>query len=578
MGYTVPMTQNEALTILKTGANVFLTGEPGSGKTYAVNQYVEYLRSCGVEPAITASTGIAATHIGGMTIHSWSGIGINPRVNERDLDFLSQKEKLVKRLSETRVLIIDEVSMLSADVLSSVELVLRTLRHSDEPFGGLQVILVGDFFQLPPVEKRGHRGSDDLFEGAVDARTPFAFHSPVWEQLRPLVCYLSEQYRQEDEQFLSVLSALRRGEVDEDIVACLHGRCVEPEEGAVATKLFPHNANVDVINDGELGKLESASRVYEMRSRGSRARIEGLKRNCLSPEVLTLKIGAKVMFTKNSPDGKYVNGTLGEVADFSPTNGQPIVRLPSGRTLEAEPVEWAIEDGGKMLASITQLPLRLAWAITVHKSQGMSLDAAVIDLSRAFEYGQGYVALSRVRTLKGLYLLGFNRRALEVHPDVEEVDGRFRAQSDEAGGAFAGLDEHELKEMQENFIRAIGGEIGAGRKVKGKKIKVSTYDATKELVRKGLSIAEMAKERGMTEGTIIGHLEKLTADGALDAERDLAHLKPETERFLKMHAAFEKVYAREQKMPLAPARTLTGNRFTYDELRLARIFVSTADA
>ncbi len=190
------MTQAQALTILKTGGNVFLTGEPGSGKTHVTRTFISYLREHGIEPAITASTGIAATHIHGMTIHAWSGLGIKNSLNAYDLDAMSTKEYLVRRINNAKVLIIDEISMLSAQTLSMVDVVCRTLRGSPEPFGGLQVVLVGDFFQLPPISKFGDKAQ-------------FAYQSPTWKNLKLITCYLTEQHRQDDAGLLSMLSAIR---------------------------------------------------------------------------------------------------------------------------------------------------------------------------------------------------------------------------------------------------------------------------------------------------------------------------------------------------------------------------------
>ncbi|MEI6864344.1 MAG: PIF1 family DEAD/DEAH box helicase [Candidatus Adlerbacteria bacterium] len=446
------MTQDEAYDILKTGANVFLTGEPGSGKTHTINRYVAYLRSQGIEPAICASTGIAATHINGYTIHSWSGIGVKSVLTDYDLDAIAQKEKVVKRVTRSKVLIIDEISMLSAQTLDAVDLVMRTLRNSQKPFGGVQVIFVGDFFQLPPVVKVR---TEDTMEISYDLPvSPFAFRAKAWKESNLLVCYLTEQHRQEDPLFLEILSSVRRGNVSSKLKSALSARAIPVPPKGVYTKLFPHNANVDRLNDSELQNLPTMPRVYEMRSKGSLPLVDALKRNCLSPEALSLKVGAKVMFTKNDPEGDYYNGTMGHVLEFSKMSGHPIVKLLNGRVLEVDTVEWAVQDGAKKLASIEQLPLRLAWAITVHKSQGMSLDAAVIDLSQAFEYGQGYVALSRVRTLEGLYLLGFNERALEVHPEVKEQDDLFRDKAETTAIAFEQMDAKELAEMHENFIKA----------------------------------------------------------------------------------------------------------------------------
>jgi ATP-dependent DNA helicase PIF1 len=454
------MTQAEALTILKTGANVFLTGEPGSGKTHTTNEFVAYLREHNIEPSICASTGIAATHIKGMTIHSWSGIGIKDRLSAYDLDKIASNERIVKRVLHAHVLIIDEISMLSAGTFEMVEAVCRTIRRNSQPFGGLQVVLVGDFFQLPPVVKdrrpRDEESEEILFEEEVP-KTNFAYTSRAWAALNPIICYLGEQHRQEDDTFLEVLSAIRSGTHTDKERAHIEARVVRSEvlpENAV--RLFPHNADVDRINTAELSKIDGAGRSYSMKSMGPATAVETLKKGCLSPELLQLKVGAAVMFTKNSPSGSFVNGTLGVVTRYA-ENGVPVVKTLSGRHIMAEPMEWPLEEDGKVKAKIIQVPLRLAWAITVHKSQGMSLDSAVIDLSGAFEYGQGYVALSRVRTLKGLYLLGINERALEVHPEALKKDEEFRRASEAAEEIFATMPKEELQEMQERFVKSSGG-------------------------------------------------------------------------------------------------------------------------
>ena len=455
------MTQVEALAILKTGGNVFLTGEPGSGKTHLVNQYVAYLRSHGIEPAITASTGIAATHIGGLTIHSWSGIGIRRDLTKYDLDHLGQNRNVVRRVGKARVLIIDEVSMLSARTLSMIELVTRALRRREEPFGGLQVILVGDFFQLPPVDRRETRSTVSFGQDLISEQ--FAFGSRAWTALNPIVGYLSEQHRQEDAMFLDLLSAIRRNVIGESHRQLLRTRYApKPKDGI--TQLYSHNVDVDQINNAELAKLPGQSKTFEMTSHGAEKMVLALKRGCLSPEILALKVGARVMFTKNDVmRHQYSNGTLGVVTRFDKENGRSVIKTNSGKMIFAEPDDWQVEDNGRVLAQISQVPLRLAWAMTVHKSQGLSLETAHLDLSRTFEYGQGYVALSRLRTLAGLSLAGLNQRALEVHPEILAKDADFRAQSDQARVAFAKIPASELRTMQTNFLRACGDKPGAGR-------------------------------------------------------------------------------------------------------------------
>jgi len=465
--YDAPMTQDEAVAILKTGANVFLTGEPGSGKTHTVNAFVAWLRDCGIEPSVTASTGIAATHIGGMTIHSWSGIGVRNSLNDYDLDQITQNERVVKRVRYAHTLIIDEISMLSAATFGMVDRVCRAIRTGETPFGGLQVVVVGDFFQLPPIQRRepGMRQTEMSFGQDDEDVSVFACGSRAWRELNPIVCYLSEQHRQEDGAFLDILSAIRRDEVSREHKALLDTRRVEAKSVDI-THLYSHNADVDRINDIELGKIKGDSRAFLMTSTGSQGLIMALKRGCLSPETLSLKIGARVMCTKNDLMGKYVNGTIGTVKGFVKDSGCPIVETKDKKTLVIDPVEWAISDGGHVLAKIAQIPLRLAWAITVHKSQGMSLDAAHMDLSSAFEYGQGYVAISRVRTLAGLSLGGINARALEVHPEISEKDVEFRSASARAQAAFARMEAGELATLQENFVRACGGRIATKTELK----------------------------------------------------------------------------------------------------------------
>lgn len=466
------MTQSEALNILKTGANVFLTGEPGAGKTHTINNFVSYLRSCDIEPAITASTGIAATHIGGMTIHSWSGIGIRKLLDKYDLDKIASSEYINRRVSRTRVLIIDEISMLSTGMLDMVDMVCREIKQSSLPFGGMQIVLVGDFFQLPPIVKR------DFAEEKQNSLIPhvrhvgsFAYGAGAWERARPVSCYLTEQHRQDDTDFLSVLGGIRANKVLEKHLGHINERQIEADDAPEnVTKLFSHNVDVDRVNNNELGKLDEESKYFKMSGGGNDKIVEVLKKGCLSPENLELKIGAVVMCTKNNPKERFANGTLGVIIGYDEFNGYPIIKTRSGQSIVVAPMEWAVEENGKIRAQINQIPLRLAWAITVHKSQGMSLDAAVMDLSQVFEFGQGYVALSRVRRLSGLYLLGMNEHAFKVHPEILEKDIDFKKNSAEAVQVFGKLSEKDLEKMHNDFVLACGG------KVKPKKAKAGIGD------------------------------------------------------------------------------------------------------
>ncbi|MFY9270117.1 MAG: helix-turn-helix domain-containing protein [Candidatus Manganitrophaceae bacterium] len=596
------MKQSQALSILKTGANIFLTGEPGSGKTHTINEYVAYLRLLRIEPAITASTGIAATHIGGMTIHSWSGIGIKTNLDRHDLGKIASNKPIAKRVQRAKVLIIDEVSMLPPKTLSMIDAICREIKQSPEPFGGIQVVLVGDFFQLPPVgifsaSKASERGrlhpalaesTHRPMEGATRAPiideplSRFAYDSPAWERAKPIVCYLTEQYRQDDSDFLSLLSAIRRNAFGNDQLRHIETRKFERHTvPGGAPKLFSHNADVDCVNDEILAKLPGEPQVFTMSSQGLDPLAAALKKGCLSPERLSLKIGAAVMFTKNHPKEGFANGTLGRVEGFNLHDRYPIVKTRSGRRIDVAPMDWAVEENGKIRAQITQLPLRLAWAITVHKSQGMSLDEAVIDLSGVFEFGQGYVALSRVRRLSGLYLLGWNGRAFQVHPEVLEKDATFRAQSEQTAQTFGKMTGEEIAAIQKRFIHSCEGKIISENHVgirkephapqtarkDGKVRGERRWEQTLALIQSGKTISDVAKIRGRTEGTILEHLESLRALGNLSAQ-EIAHLAQGSEQVIaKIHHAFRELGTNK----LSPVFQKLGGDHSYEMLRIARL-------
>ncbi len=552
------MTQAEALTILKTGANVFLTGEPGAGKTYVLNQYIEYLKDYAISVAVTASTGIAATHIGGVTIHSWSGIGVKKKLSAQEIDILESKKYLWKRFETTKVLIIDEISMLSADQFDTLNDVCKAFKRNTKPFGGMQIVLVGDFFQLPPIS----RGEEEQ---------KFAFESNAWKESKPLMCYLKEQWRQDDGSLLSMLKAIRRGDIDEGFPELEDRLNVEFEDIIRPTRLYTHNKDVDDINLQELDKLETELASYSMIGTGKADMVEKLKESCLSPEDLYLKPGSLVMCTKNNFEAGYVNGTLGEVVEICKETGYPIIVTNSGRTITIEPTTWSVEDGEKILAKIEQVPLRLAWAITVHKSQGMSLDAVELDLSRAFEYGQGYVALSRVRTLEGLKLLGFNPQALVVHPRVLRVDEIFQRQSDQMSQYLQTKTPEELEERNKQFIIASGGSLEKVEHKAGQEF-VSTYEKTRQLLSSKTSVGDIAKERELTQETVISHIEKLLELHLISLD-ELTYLKPRTKKFKEILNTFQDYFDSTGETHLSPIKDRLDSSVSYFDIRLARLFL-----
>ena len=485
-----PMTQKEALNIMKTGVNVYLTGSAGSGKTHTLREYIQWLQEHNIPVAITASTGIAATHMGGMTIHGWAGIGVRESLTDFEIEQLQEKQYLWKRFEKTKVLIIDEVSMLHAHRLDMVERVCRMFKRNDLPFGGIQVILSGDFFQLPPVNKSESRkskverdiNSESLFvdyetgeEKEVVPESDMVIHSNAWRKMKPAICYLTEQHRQEDADFLNILNAIRDNTVTDVHTKKLKDRLHANVKHVLPTKLYTHNIDVDAINHAELETISGDTKEFVMSGTGSDVLVDILKKSCLAPEILKLKTGAEVMFIKNNYEAGYVNGTRGIVTGFD-SAGEPIVEVSdSGKRLVVSASSWEIEENGKVKARITQYPLRLAWAITIHKSQGMSLDSAEIDLSKTFTYGMGYVALSRVRTLEGVRLVGFSDKALMVDPLALSIDKELRAESEENEELFGALPKEKMQELSNDFVVRVGGTLIVERsqKVKSKKSKAS---------------------------------------------------------------------------------------------------------
>jgi ATP-dependent DNA helicase PIF1 len=513
------MTQDEALQILKTGASVFLTGEPGSGKSYVAARYVSYLRHESIAASMTASTGIAAAHIGGTTVHAWSGIGARSQITNAEMDAISKNRRVADRIKKARVLIIDEVSMLSGQTLSAVGQVCQHIRKSSAPFGGLQIVLVGDFFQLPPVIRRDERAGPGMESQDEEDNSPFAHASRAWRDLDPAICYLTEQHRQTDAEFSSLLIAIRSNQCGKADLGLLASRRIAQDSlPRSVTRLFTHNMDVDRINQAELIKLPGETKSFHMTSTGDKLLADSLKRGCLSPERLDLKRGAVVMFTKNDPEWRFVNGTLGVVQDFERDGGNPVVVTKAGHTVFARPAEWKINENDSVKAGIEQVPLRLAWAITVHKSQGMSLDAAVMDLTHAFEYGQGYVALSRVRSLSGLHLLGWNERALRVHPEALAKDADFRSASEreqerladatgraEAHEAVSARELNGEKQAQLSRAAAVDGRTGNAYK----KWTAEEDADISARYRRGESVKAIASAAGRREGGVRSRLVKL---------------------------------------------------------------------
>lgn len=488
-----------------SGESVFLTGPAGAGKTFILNQFIKLAKAEGKHVSVTATTGLAATHLGGTTIHSWSGINVYDELPHGFFENLPKGRREI--IEKTDVLIIDEVSMLHDFRLDMVDEVCRIVRKKDKPFGGIQVVLSGDFFQLPPINRGGSRMGG------------FVVNSRVWQELDPVICYLHEQHRQNDEELLDILDAMRAGELRRNHAESLLARTdVYPDDDETLTELHTMNVDVDKINEAKLNLLEGDEVSYMQTTTGSKNYVENLQRSVLAPTVLKLKKGAFVMAVKNSPDKKYVNGSLGTVIDFEPVTDYPVIEFKNGKFVTMTPDTWELRDGDKKRASITQIPLRLAWAITVHKSQGMTLDVARIDLRKAFVEGMGYVALSRVKNLRNLYLSGINQMALKVSEDAQIIDTNLRDKAARDSKRFAHLADlakkrqtEKLKPKKKEKASGWAEKIARMRETYPNAYRPWTAQQDAELKDKfinGSTVGELSKLLGRHEGSIIMRLQK----------------------------------------------------------------------
>lgn len=390
--------ENRFLGAAHGGRNVFLTGMAGTGKSTLLRKFIQ---ECARKVDVTAPTGVAALNVSGMTIHRFCGMMLGPQLGQSNEDYYGvlrrdpRKSILAgfNRVRRCEILVIDEISMLPGRQLDFIEYLFRRLRGSDEPFGGVQVIVIGDFLQLPPV-----RTSD---ESPYD----WAFQSQAWERAEFKTIILEKVRRQDEPTFVRALGNFRVGNVWGETARILQSR-IRNFPPANLTRLYTHNLQVDKWNEFQLSELPGEETVLVAEQSGPEQQREFLKKNLLTPETLRLKRGAMVMFTinRNEPGRMtplFVNGQVGTVEKIDP--GLVVVRAPNGDEVVVEPFTWRYAQDDPESGTFTQFPLRLAWAMTIHKSQGLTLDAAYLDIRAARDPGQAYVAVSRVRSLAGLH-------------------------------------------------------------------------------------------------------------------------------------------------------------------------------
>ncbi len=396
--------QQIAYEVLQSGENVFVTGGAGSGKSFLIRHFMK-----GVDVKampILASTGAAAVLLGGRTFHSFFGLGIMEGGPSATYQRMKDDAKLIKRLSQVEGVIIDEISMIPSSALEVAENLARHARQSALPWGGMRVIVVGDFAQLPPVTRQGQKRE-------------WAFQSQTWEQSGFQIVELRKNQRTYDQEFLNVLADVRQGKVGEEVRDYLDFKIREHDEDDETTRLFPRRDQSEIFNQKKLSQIPSEEVKIPSIYLGEERLVEALKKNSPIPGELTLKVGCKVLFVQNDPNKRWVNGTKGTVVDISPD--KITVEKETFRHVTVEKTQFSLQDSeGKTVASVINFPLTLAYATTIHKSQGATLDEIWVDLSRLWEPGHAYVALSRLRSGDGLKLLGWSPRSVITDPAVSK--------------------------------------------------------------------------------------------------------------------------------------------------------------
>ena len=484
-----------------TGKSVFLTGKAGTGKT----TFLKHLTSTTTKRfVVLAPTGVAAINAGGSTIHSFFQLPLCPylpdvkeliteyQTPERYRSLRKERIKIIRTLD---LLIIDEISMVRADLLDAVDMTLRRYRRNDRPFGGVQLLMIGDGQQLSPVVKENERP----FMAQVYP-SPYFFHAKALQNMEYVTIELQKVYRQKDSDFLDVLNAVRENRITADVLKVLNSRVHAYDDDDDTIRLTTHNAQADAVNLRKLEMLPDEVKMFE-------ADIEGdFSENSYPADfVLSLKVGAQVMFIRNDSEAGFYNGKIGKVTDMIPGK-QVEVTDSDGQVIYVTPAEWPNlqyalnEDSGEIEQSVVgvfrQLPLRIAWAITIHKSQGLTFDKVIIDAGSAFAFGQVYVALSRCRTLEGISLespIGIS----SIYSDMHVADFNDVVQ---AGAQVAGqMLETEVRGYTYNIYReifdfdAVGSGLGWLRKIWRDKLQ-EIYEAEYVGVLKWVDSVEQARK------------------------------------------------------------------------------------
>lgn len=408
--------QRSAFGLLNSPENIFLTGGAGTGKSFLIRQFLQS------KPAKTfpvlASTGAAAVLVGGRTFHSVLGLGIMEGGVQSTVERALKNRRVVKRLRDIEGFVLDEVSMISAPTFRAAETICRLARDKRLPWGGLQVIAVGDFAQLPPVQN------------FADRRRQWAFTDPSWNFSSFKTVSLETPMRFQDEEFLGVLARVRRGQVDAEVTRYLNERCFDDDGEFAGTRLFPRKDATENYNLQKLNELETPLRVYETLYHGKEEKIQQLKALTPVPEKLQLRKDCLVMLRQNDPKQRWVNGSLAHARELE--KEFLLLELFNGRLVELERSSFSLQDAdGTTVAVAENFPVTLAYATTIHKAQGATFDRLRVDLRRLWEPGHAYVALSRVTKGDALFIDGWSPASIKVDPEVTRFYQRAASASEQ---------------------------------------------------------------------------------------------------------------------------------------------------
>jgi len=526
--------QAKALHLLESDANVFLTGSAGTGKSELLRQY---LKGKGRQRyPVLASTGVAAILVDGRTFHSFFSLGICEGGRKATVARALKSHRLKSRLERAGCIVIDEVSMLSGEVFATAEEIARLARGNEAPWGGLRIIAVGDFAQLPPVQPEANVKD-------------WAFHHPVWEHTQFVPTFLQTTMRMTEPRFLRVLRDVREGIVSDEVCTFLDERRTSDNARFDGTHLFPHRASADRHNAARLQRIEQPLWSFETYYKGAKMSLEQLQRQCPIPKVLHLKKDALVMLRKNDTSFPYdyVNGSLGVITGSE--EGVLHIRLLEGKDIAITRQTFSLLDGdGNERAAAYNFPVTLAWATTIHKAQGASIDRLMINISGLWESGHAYVALSRARSEKGLFIAEWDPESIFVDPAVQTFYQKVRTQWETLAASLSS----EPPEITEQ------------RDVRPERI--PNHERTHALVHEKKSLSEIAAVLEWKEETIVGHIDRLIREGK---ELDIQYLRPDQGIFQPIAKAF----AEHGMEKLKPVYDALGEKFSYKDIRLVGLFL-----